>query len=139
VARCTRAVGATPHGYPDAASYDELTRELRVGDGIFGPVSPAVWAYSVSGLHVLGSWLRYRLRDGGGRQSSPLDAIRPTVWPAAFTEELLRVIWIIEHTLALQPARDDLIGRVIAGPTIEASELPAPSDAERAPPAGRAA
>jgi len=44
------------------------------------------------------------MREGAGRRSSALDRIRPTVWPAAFTEELLRLLWIIENTVALQPA-----------------------------------
>jgi len=132
--RCTHPVGGTPESYPTAYRYDGERLELHVGDGVFAPVPRAVWEHSVSGLHVLGSWLKYRLRDGGGRQSSKLDDIRPTVWPAAFTEELLRVIWVLEHTIALHPALDAVLERVVAGETIVAAELPTPTEAERAPP-----
>jgi hypothetical protein len=83
---------------------------------------------------VLGSWLKYRLRDGGGRRSSPLDEIRPAVWPAAFTEELLRVIWILEHTVVLQPALVDLLDRIVAAPTVPADELSLPTPGKREPP-----
>jgi hypothetical protein len=134
VARCTHAVGATPDAYPADAVYDEERQELRVGDGVFAPVTAAVWRYSVSGLEVLQSWLKYRLRDGGGRQSSPLEEIRPTVWPAAFTEELLRVIWILEHTVTMQPALDRLLDRVVGSPVVPADELPTPTDEERKAP-----
>ena len=94
----------------------------------------AVWSYGVSGLHVLGSWLKYRMRDGGGRRSSKLDEARPAVWPATFTEELLRVLWILEHTVVLQPALDGVLEKVAAGETIAADEPPVPTEAERAPP-----
>jgi hypothetical protein len=70
----------------------------------------------------------------GGRQSSPLDEIRPTVWPAAFTEELLRVIWILEHTVTMQPALDRLLDRVVGSPVVPADELPTPTDEERKAP-----
>ena len=53
----------------------------------FAPVAPEVWNYSVSGLQVVKSWLDYRKRRPGGKQSSPLDEIRPEHWE--FGGELL--------------------------------------------------
>ncbi|MFN8185910.1 MAG: type ISP restriction/modification enzyme [Gaiellales bacterium] len=133
-ARCTEPVGTTPETYPTEFSWNEERQELHVGDGVFAPVPAAVWGFSVSGFEVLTSWLRYRMRDGGGKRSSPLDEIRPTVWPAAFTEELLRVIWILEHTVELQPALDELLGRIVEGPTIPEADLPTPTETERKAP-----
>ena len=74
------------------------------------------------------------MREGAGRRSSALDRIRPTVWPAAFTEELLRLLWIIENTVALQPELSHLLEQVIAGETLHGKDLPKPSADERAPP-----
>jgi hypothetical protein len=135
LARAVRPVGATPETYPTSYTYDEEKRELHVGDGVFAPVEPQVWRFSVSGLHVLGSWLDYRMKEGSGRRSSDLDDIRPTVWPAAFTEELLRVLWILERTVELGPELNRTLDAVIASETFRGDELPTPSDEERRPPA----
>ena len=133
-ARAIAAVPASPAGYPRAHSYDPETRELRVGEGVFAPVAPEVRAYSVSGLDVIGSWLDYRMKEGAGRRSSPLDAIRPETWPAQFTEELLQLLWVIEHTVALGPELDTLLDEIVAGELIAADELPQPTAEERQPP-----
>ncbi len=135
-ARAVGPVGGTAESYPTGFVYDEGTQELHVGDGVFAPVSPAVFGFSVSGLHVVGSWLGYRMKDGAGRRSSPLDAIHTEVWPAAFTEELLRLLWILERTVTLAPELDATLAAVTDGPVFRVDELPAPSDEERLPPAG---
>jgi hypothetical protein len=134
-AECIKAVPATKEGYPKRHSYDASSLELRVGEGVFAPVSPAVRGYSVSGLDVIGSWLDYRMKGGAGRRSSELDAIRPETWPPAFTEELVRLLWVIEHTVALMPELNETLAAVIAGPCFLASGLPEPTEAEGAAPA----
>lgn len=49
------------------------------------------------------------------RRSSPLDDIRPQRWTAAFTGELLNVLWILEATLATYPAQRNLLERIVEG------------------------
>jgi hypothetical protein len=109
-ARCLRA---TEGPLPERFTYEPGLGRLRVGAVEIEAVQPAVWAYSVSGLRVLPSWLGYRLRHKKGRSSSPLDAIRPAWWSAEFTAELLRVIWTLEATLAEQPAMDRVLRDVL--------------------------
>lgn len=121
--------------FPETHTYDQARGELHVGKGIFAPVSPEVRAFSVSGLEVVGSWLDYRMKNGAGRRSSPLDEIRPTTWPEAFTTELLELLWVLERTVALGPTLDELLNAVVASDVILASELPEPTDEERKPPA----
>lgn len=133
-ARYEKPIPATDVDFPTDHSYDETTRELRVGDGVFAPVSPEVRAFSVSGLDVVGSWLDYRMKDGAGRRSSPLDEIRPTIWPASFTKELLELLWVLEHTVALGPDLDATLDAIVAGATIPLDGLPQPTDDERAAP-----
>ena len=87
-----RPVGETPDAYPERFDYDEDHRTPRVGAGQFAPVRPEVWQFSVSGFQVVRSWLAYRMRDGAGRKSSPLDDIRPQRWTAQFTRELLELL-----------------------------------------------
>ena len=102
-ARNAVAVPNAPEDYPNDFSYDPQTRTLHVGAGEFAPVSPEVWAFSVSGLTVVKSWLGYRMRERAGRSSSELDKIRPERWTAEFTRELLELLWVLEATVAVWP------------------------------------
>lgn len=134
-ARSLTGIPAGPDGYPDEFSYDEPTRELRVGDGRFGPVAPEVWAYAVSGLSVVRSWLGYRMRRRSGRSSSPLDDIRPERWTLEMTTELLELLWVLEAIVAREPDLRGFLDEVVAGSVFSAEDLPAPTPAERAAPA----
>ena len=129
-ARCTKAVPPTP--LPQGHSYDAETRTLHVGDGEFAPVSPEVYGYSVSGFHVVKSWLDRRKLKRSGRKSSDLDDIRPERWE--FTGELLELLWVLEETIRLQPEGAALLDEVCASDVFTADELPTPTDAERLPP-----
>ena len=129
-ARCTREVPPAP--LPEGHSYDAGTRTLHVGDGEFAPVSPEVYGYSVSGFHVVKSWLDRRKRERSGRKSSPLDEIRPERWE--FAEELLQLLWVLEETIRLQPEGAALLDEVCASELFTADELPTPTEAERQPP-----
>ena len=129
-ARCTVAV--LHDDYPDDFGYDEQTRTLHVGKGQFAPVALEVWNYAVSGLQVVQSWLGYRNLKPSGKQSSPLDDIRPKHWE--FGEELLELLWVLEHTIALQPAGEALLEEVLASELFTASELPTPAPHECKPP-----
>jgi hypothetical protein len=120
--------------YPEGHSYDPERRELHVGEGVFAPVAPEVRAFSVSGLDVVGSWLDYRMKDGAGRRSSPLDMLRPEVWPEVFTQELLELLWVIERSVALGHALDASLDAIVSGPTIAADDLPQPTEEERQAP-----
>ena len=129
-ARCTKAVPVD--NYPGGFSYDSETQVLAVGDGEFAPLAPEVWNYSVSGFQVVKSWLDRRKLNRSGRQSSPLDEIRPEQW--IFTEELLELLWVVEATLNLQPEGTELLAKVFASDLFSQEELPKPSNAERQPP-----
>ncbi len=133
-ARCTKAVSSDE--YPASVAYDAETRVLRVGKGDhageFAPVAPQVWGYSVSGMQIVKSWLDRRKLNRSGRKSSPLDDIRPERWE--FTEELLELLWVLEHTLAHEPEGAALLDEVCAAPLFTAQELPVPTKAERRPP-----
>ncbi len=131
-AQCLKNISATV--YPEKFSYDFTSQLLRAGDGEFAPVSDAVWSFSVSGLVVLQSWLSYRMRAGAGRSSSALDEIRPEKWTPTMTDELLKLLWVLEHTVAMFPKLASQLDAILAGPLFRADELPAPTDQERQPP-----
>ena len=133
-ASCLVGVPGEADNYPQSFQYDADTETLHVGAGQFAPVAPAVYDYAVSGLKVVQSWLKYRMRHGAGRKSSPLDDIRPEVWPAQFTTELLELLWAVEATLETYPAQADLLELVAAGECFAAAELPAVPAGMRRPP-----
>ena len=133
-ARCVKAVPNDPERYPDSFEYEEASKTLRVGEGEFAPIEKVVWEFQVSGLEVVRSWLRYRMRSGYGRKSSPLDDIRPERWSGQFTTELLELLWVLEATLAEYPRQAELLDEVLKGPLFRADEFP-PVPAElRKPP-----
>jgi hypothetical protein len=133
-ARNTRSILSNPESYPKRFSYDSVNCILHVGDGEFAPIDPAVWEFSVSGLQVLSSWLSYRMAEGAGRRSSPLDDIRPDSWTSDMTRELLELIWVLEGTIGLFPKMEDTLKAVISSPLLNASDLPQPSHDERQAP-----
>ena len=133
-AKNIRGVPSGQTGYPTKFSYDLAKREISVGDGRFGPVSPEAWEFQVSGLKVVQSWLGYRMKDRTGKKSSPLDDIRPESWSSAMSDEFLELLWVLEATLGMEPELEKILGEVVAGPCFTADELPQPSDKERQPP-----
>ncbi|MDE0613667.1 MAG: N-6 DNA methylase [bacterium] len=118
-------------GMPDKFAYDSTSRHLAVGTGVFGPVSPEVWEFEVSGLKVVRSWLGYRMKNRKGKKSSPLDDIRPSQWTQ--TDELLRLLTILDHTIQVTPTAAKLLDDILASPLIPATDLPTPTSAQRGP------
>jgi hypothetical protein len=118
--------------YPETYSYDEATKTIKVGDGEFGPVEPAVWNYEVSGLKVVQSWLGYRMKNRSGKKSSPLDDIRPTSW--SFSTEFVKLLSIIEHFVAAETRASALLDKVTEGDLVEPSDIPTPTDDQRKAP-----
>jgi hypothetical protein len=122
-AGAARCAGPDQGGYPSSWAYDPDRETLVVGQQCFTPVGPEVWAYSVSGYRVLPSWIRRRLVARG---RSELDAIQPAAWSTALTHELLELIWLLERTLAIEPAQDRVLAEVASGGCIEREALTQP-------------
>jgi len=127
-AKCTKAIPTSTSGYPNNFSYNADSLTLCVGEGRFAPISQEVFEYEVSGLKVVYSWLKYRMRDGAGRTSSPLDKIRPKNWTAELTNELLELLWVLESTLELHPEQEKLLDEILARDCFTISELSDPLD-----------
>ncbi len=131
--RCVKPVPDGPANYPENYEYSDSTGALRVGDGEFAPVAPEVYDFEVSGLKVVQSWLKYRMKHGGGRKSSPLDDIRAERWTSDFTTELLELLWVLETTMEGYPEQAALLEAVIMEPCFRADEFPDIPDAARKP------
>jgi hypothetical protein len=133
-ARAVLPVPGTSEGYPNDFHWDPATETLHVGEGTFAPVSRAVWDFEVSGLRPVRSWLKYRMREPAGRKSSPLDDIRPNEWPAEFTEELLELLWVLEHTVNMSSDMAAFLEAVLQCEVFAAEDLPRPSQEQREAP-----
>jgi hypothetical protein len=123
-ARNITPVSSDPAKYPLDYAYNPDKREVRVGDGGFGPVAPEIWEFEVSGLKVVQSWLGYRTKARAGKKSSALDEIRPERWTPRMTDELLELLWVLEATLAMEPELSAALDAVVAGECLKAEDLP---------------
>lgn len=115
------AIPTAPDKFPNTMSYDAGRQRLHIGEGFFDRVSPAVFAYEVSGMQVLTQWFSYRRRDrsrpliGDRRPPSPLGDIQPEGWLPEYTDELLNVLHVLTRLVSLEPAQADLLRRIVEG------------------------
>ena len=122
-------IPADPEGMPDEMLYEPDQQRLFVGTGFVDNVSPAVWAYEVSGKRVLTQWFSYRKKDrsrplyGDKRPPSELEKIRPETWLAEYTTELLNVLHVLTRLVELESSQAALLGRICAAPTITRTML----------------
>lgn len=123
------ALPTTLAAMPHDLAYDAAARRLKIGTGYIANVSPAVWAYEVSGKRVLTQWWSYRREDrskppmGDKRPPSELSRIQPTAWLPEYTTELLNVLRVLTRLVALEPRQDELLGRIVAGPLLGSGAL----------------
>ena len=126
------ASGALPSSLddmPHELDYDPAARRLKIRTGYIDHVSPQVWAYDVSGKRVVTQWWSYRRKDrskppmGDKRPPSELSRIQPDKWLPEYTTELLNVLRVLTRLVALEPAQDATLARIIEGPTISAETL----------------
>ncbi len=122
-------IPSTPDGFPDTLDYDAAKRRLLVGTGYIDNVSPAVWAYEVSGKNVLRQWFSYRRRNrerpqiGDKRPPSPLGDIQPDHWLPEYTAELINVLNVLTLLVALEPKQADLLARICEAPLIPSARV----------------
>ena len=124
------AIPSDPEHMPDTISYHAANRRLWIGTGHIENVPPAVWAYEVSGKHVLTQWFSYRKRNrerpqiGDRRTPSPLGDIQPDRWRAEYTTELLNVLNVLGRLVALKSAQaGSARAGFSAGPTLTQEAL----------------
>ncbi|MEU1449133.1 SAV_2336 N-terminal domain-related protein [Streptomyces mirabilis] len=118
--RCLEPVG---DDVPDEMRYDALTRTIRVGQGVFGPVPDAVWSYGVGGMNILRRWFGYRRERPTGRRSSPLDDIHVTHWPDEWSAELIDLLTLLCRLTELAEAQEGLLRGILAGPVVTEADL----------------
>ncbi|WP_230977343.1 type ISP restriction/modification enzyme [Georgenia yuyongxinii] len=108
---------------PTGVTYDETRGVVVLGDGEFGPVTPAVWQYAVGGRNVIKSWVNYRKAEPGGRKGSPLDHLHVDTWDPDWTTEFIDLLTVLTRLVELEPAQADLLEGIVAGPLLTMDAL----------------
>jgi hypothetical protein len=111
------------HSMPRDITYDPDQESLSIGAGRILPVRAEVWAYEVSGMHVVKKWFSYRKANPAGRRGSPLDEINETTWKPGRTTELLELINVIGLCLDLEPRQADVLRDVLESDLVSTDEL----------------
>jgi hypothetical protein len=128
------AISQAPEDMPDTIVYDAGKHRLLVGHGFIDNVTPAMWAYNVSGKQVLIQWFSYRKRNrerpiiGDRRKPSALGEIQPDHWLPEYTTELLNVLNVLGLLIDLEPQQAELLERICSGPLISAEDLAASAE-----------
>jgi hypothetical protein len=123
------AVPTDTESMPDKIDYDACKQRLLVGRGYIENVEPSVWAYEVSGKHVLTQWFNNRRKDRGKpiigerRKPSPLGEIQPRHWLPEYTTELLNLLNLLGLLVDLEPVQARLLEAICSGPTISVQDL----------------
>jgi hypothetical protein len=123
------AIPSAPEPLPESMDYNPATQRLRIGKGYVENVTPEMWAYEVSGKHILRQWFSYRRRDrsrpiiGDRRPPSPRDSIQPPGWLAEYTTDLLDLLNVLGRLIAIEPAQADLLERICATHLISHEQL----------------
>jgi hypothetical protein len=105
-------------GMPTGVEYDETRQQVWLGSGAWGPVRRAVFDYAVGGKNVVRSWVNYRKAVPGGKKSSPLDDVHVDTWPAEWSVEFTDLLTVLTRLVDAEPAQQDLLVRVLAGPIL---------------------
>ena len=100
--------------------YDPAKRRLKIGKGYVENVTPEMWAYEVSGKHVLGTGSAIAAATAAAADrrppaASPLDKIQPDHWLPEYTSDLLDLLHVLGRLIALEPRQADLLERICAG------------------------
>ncbi|MFJ3193820.1 type ISP restriction/modification enzyme [Streptomyces griseoviridis] len=108
--------------------YDENKKELCVGLGRIGPVTPRVWSYEVSGVNVLEKWFSYRRKNRirpviGERRISELTKVHPDTWMPEYTAELIDLLNVLQMLVDIEAEQDALLVKIVTSSLVGADAL----------------
>lgn len=101
---------------PKSLRYDAEEEALHLDEGRVSPVPPAAWEFRTGQVPLLEEWFAARTADP---EQGGLAAIRPAVWPQAWTSELLELITVLA---LMAEVRAERAGLRVTDP-VTASEL----------------
>lgn len=102
---------------PTGVMFDAFAQEIQLGGGRLGPVTREMYDYQVGGRNVLKSWVGYRAKEAAGRRTSALDDIQSTLWPHAWTVELIELLTALRRLTELEGYQAEALSDVMAKTT----------------------
>jgi hypothetical protein len=108
---------------PTTISYQPDEQIVKVGAGVWGPISREAFDYVVGGRSVVKAWFNYRKADPTGRRASPLDDIRAEAWSPEWSIELTDLLTVLTRLVDAEDAQADLLARILAKPLLQAETL----------------
>ncbi|WP_218008908.1 type ISP restriction/modification enzyme [Nocardia jiangxiensis] len=108
---------------PSEIHYAEMNRTLYLGAGFVSPVPTEVWNYDVGGMQIVKKWFGYRKANPNSRKTSPLDDLHVDSWPSSWSRELMELLSVLRRLTDLAPAQQELLDRILAGPTVTVADL----------------
>src|SRR5437868_2239258 len=91
-----------------------MARRERAQCGVRCARRPRDDAGRATGVLLRAPWHARLRRTVRGPGRSPLDGITLKEWSPVLTRELLELLWLLEATLALEPALDEVLEEVVA-------------------------
>ncbi|WP_018570417.1 type ISP restriction/modification enzyme [Streptomyces sp. PsTaAH-124] len=119
--------------HPRDLHYDRAEEILHLDEGRVSPVPAAAWDFETGAGRVLEQWFAARTERG---EPGTLAAIRPPLWPQAWTSELLELITVLallaEARAGQEPPEAPEPDRAVTASALRAAGvLPVPAAARR--------
>ncbi|MBB6118368.1 type ISP restriction/modification enzyme [Nocardiopsis algeriensis] len=124
--RRPKNLSAIAAGLPAKITYipaEDGEGQIRVGEGLFGPVTERMWNYDVGGTNVINKWFSYRKENPGGKKTSPLDDIHLDAWPMEWITEFNELLTALRRVTELEERQSELLDKVVAGPVLTLDDL----------------
>ncbi|MEU3214046.1 type ISP restriction/modification enzyme [Nocardiopsis alba] len=94
---------------------DDGEGQIRVGEGLFGPVTERMWNYDVGGMNVINKWFSYRKENPGGKKTSPLDDIHVETWPVEWITEFNELLTALRRVTETEEQQSEVLNKVLSG------------------------
>ncbi|MGW8439212.1 type ISP restriction/modification enzyme [Nocardiopsis sp. NPDC055879] len=102
---------------------DDGEGQIRVGEGLFGPVTERMWNYDVGGMNVINKWFSYRKDNPGGKKTSPLDDIHVDTWPMEWITEFNELLTALRRVTDIEKSQSELLDKALSGPMLTLETL----------------
>lgn len=106
-----------------SAVYDNATQELRLGEGMWTHVTPAMRHYTVGGVNVIDAWADKRSATPGGSKTSPLDHLVAEAWEPEWSVEFTELLSVVARLVSLEPAQAKLLDEIMTGPLLSRDDF----------------
>ncbi|WP_416979023.1 type ISP restriction/modification enzyme [Streptomyces sp. T028] len=122
-------IPSNPEEMPDRIDYDDLRKELIVGEGRICNVPKRVKDYEISGVNVLDKWFSYRRRNRerpviGNRKISELAVEQADRWLPEYTADLIDLLNVLCLLVEHEEEQNRILEQIISGSQVNIGDVP---------------